>query len=78
MDGGEEHLVSKMTATLAYEGSALTRPDDAATMAGMLLTILKIVAGLAVLSIISLVLVAVISGLAHLIRALRKPEDRDE
>jgi hypothetical protein len=47
-------------------------------MAVMLLTILKIVAGLAVLGIISLVLVAVVSGLRSSAQALRKPEERDD
>jgi hypothetical protein len=47
-------------------------------MPDMLLTILKIVAGLAVLGIISLVLIAVISGLRSSARALGKREDRDE
>ena len=44
----------------------------------MLLTILKVVAGLAVLGIISLVLVAVISGLRSSVRALGDREDRDD
>jgi len=43
----------------------------------MLLTILKIVAGVAVLGIISLVLVAVISGLRSTAQALGKRDDRD-
>jgi hypothetical protein len=43
----------------------------------MLLTILKIVAGLAVLGIITMLLVAVISGLVGSVRALRKDQDRD-
>jgi hypothetical protein len=47
-------------------------------MVTMLLTILKIVAGLAVLGIISIVLIAVFSGLVSSVRTLRKPEDRDE
>jgi len=47
-------------------------------MATMLLTVLKIFAGLAVLGIISMVLVAVISGLASSIRALRKRGDSVE
>ncbi len=47
-------------------------------MAPMLLTILKVVAGLAALGVISLVLVAVISGLQSFIRALGDREDRDD
>jgi len=47
-------------------------------MATMLLTILKIVAGLAVLGIVSLVLIAVVSGLASSVRALRNRGDSDE
>jgi hypothetical protein len=47
-------------------------------MADMLLTILKIVAGLAVLGIISLVLVAVISGLRSSAKALGNREDHDD
>jgi hypothetical protein len=45
-------------------------------MTPMLLTILKIVAGIAVLGIISLVLIAVISGLRMSAQAVGKPEDR--
>lgn len=47
-------------------------------MAAMLLTILKVVAGLAVLGIISLVLIAVFSGLASSVRALGKRENHDD
>jgi hypothetical protein len=43
----------------------------------MLLTILKIVAGVEVLGIISLVLIAVISGLRSSAQALGKREDRE-
>ncbi len=46
-------------------------------MAPMLLTILKIVAGLAVLGIISMVLIAVISGLVGSFRALKRGKERD-
>jgi hypothetical protein len=44
----------------------------------MLLTILKVVAGLAVLGIISIVLIAVISGPTSSARALRNQGDRDD
>jgi hypothetical protein len=44
----------------------------------MLLTILKIVAGLAVLGIISIVLIAVVSGLRSSAQALQKPEEHDD
>lgn len=44
----------------------------------MLLTILKIVAGVAVLGIISLVLIAVVSGLRSSAQALGKREDRED
>jgi hypothetical protein len=44
----------------------------------MLLTILKIVAGIAVLGVISLVLIAVISGLRSSVDVLGKREDRDD
>ena len=47
-------------------------------MTTMILTVLKIVAGLAVVGVIALVLVAVISGLRSSARALRKQEDRDD
>jgi hypothetical protein len=47
-------------------------------MATMLMTILKIVAGLAVLGIISMVLIAVVSGLRDSARALRNLEDHDD
>ncbi|MCW8985799.1 MAG: hypothetical protein OQK55_10680 [Thermoanaerobaculales bacterium] len=46
-------------------------------MAAMLLTILKVVAGLAVLGIISIVLIAVISGLRSSASALGHRKDRD-
>jgi hypothetical protein len=45
----------------------------------MVLTLLKIVAGLAVLGVVAMVLIAVISGLAASVRALRRekePRDR--
>jgi hypothetical protein len=41
----------------------------------MVLTLLKIVAGLAVLGVIAMILVAVISGLAASVRALRREKD---
>jgi len=41
----------------------------------MLLTILKIVAGMAVLGIVAMVLIAVISGLSASVRALRREKD---
>lgn len=44
----------------------------------MLLTLLKIVAGLAVLGIISLVLLAVFSGLAASVRSMRKRGGNDD
>lgn len=44
----------------------------------MLLTTLKIVAGLAVLGIIALVLTAVVSGLKSSVNSLRGQEDDDE
>ena len=44
----------------------------------MLMTILKVVAGLAVLGIISMVLIAVISGLRSSAHALGNREDRDD
>ena len=44
----------------------------------MLMTILKVAAGLAVLGIISMVLIAVIFGLTSSARALRNREDRDD
>jgi len=44
----------------------------------MLLTILKIVAGLAVLGIVALVLMAVVSGLMSSIRSLRGGEEKDD
>jgi hypothetical protein len=47
-------------------------------MSDMLLTILKIVAGIAVLGIISLVLVAVISRRRSSAQALHKPENHDD
>jgi hypothetical protein len=47
-------------------------------MSDMLLTILKIVAGLAVLGIISMVLIAVISGLRSSASALGNREDHDD
>jgi hypothetical protein len=43
----------------------------------MLLTILKIIAGLAVLGVISMILVAVISGIAASVRALKKNQDQN-
>lgn len=52
--------------------------DGAGRITAMLLTILKIVAGLAVLGIISIVLIAVISGLVGSARALRNQGDRDD
>ena len=45
-------------------------------MAGMLLTILKIAAGIAVLGIISIVLIAVVSGLRSSANALGNRENR--
>ena len=59
-------------------GGVHSRSDNAGTIATMLMTILKIVAGLAVLGIISMVLIAVISGLKGSARALHKPEDRND
>jgi hypothetical protein len=59
-------------------GGAHASSDDAGTIAAMLLTILKVVAGLAVLGIISIVLIAVISGLTSSARALRNQGDRDD
>jgi hypothetical protein len=47
-------------------------------MLDMLLTILKIVAGLAVLGIISLVLLAVFSGLKASVRSLRHRGGTDD
>jgi hypothetical protein len=47
-------------------------------MAAMLMTILKVAAGLSVLGIISIVLIAVISGLRSSASALRTQEDRDD
>jgi len=44
----------------------------------MLMTILKVVAGLAVLGIISMVLIAVISGLKDSARAIRNQGNRDD
>jgi hypothetical protein len=44
----------------------------------MLMTILKIVAGLAVLGIISMVVIAVVSGLRSSASALGNREDRDD
>jgi hypothetical protein len=44
----------------------------------MILTVLKIVAGLAVLCIIALVLIAVVSGLKSSVRSLGGREDDDE
>ena len=44
----------------------------------MLLTLLKIVAGLAVLGIISMVMIAVVSGLVSSARSLGKREQRDD
>ncbi len=44
----------------------------------MLLTILKIVAGLAVLGIISMVMIAVVSGLVSSARSLGNRENRDD
>ena len=56
----------------------LPSTDDAGTIATMLMTILKVVAGLAVLGIISMVLIAVISGLKGSARAIRNQGDRDD
>jgi len=47
-------------------------------MVAVLLTILKIVAGLAVLGIVSMVLIAVVSGLVSSVRALRNREGNDD
>jgi hypothetical protein len=47
-------------------------------MAGMLLTILKIAAGLAVLGIISIVLIAVVSGLLSSARAFVNRDDQGD
>jgi hypothetical protein len=47
-------------------------------MATVLLTILKIAAGLAALGVISLVLVAVISGIRSSVGALGGREDHDD
>jgi hypothetical protein len=47
-------------------------------MTSMLLTILKIVAGVAVLGIVALVLMAVISGLRESVGSLRRPEEKNE
>jgi hypothetical protein len=44
----------------------------------MLLTILKIVAGVAVLGIIALVLIAVVSGLKSSVHSLRGRKDDDD
>lgn len=44
----------------------------------MLMTILKVVAGLAVLGIISLLLIAIISGLRSSASALGNREDHDD
>ena len=44
----------------------------------MLLTILKIAAGLAVLGIVALVLIAVVSGLTSSVRSLRGREAENE
>jgi hypothetical protein len=47
-------------------------------MTTMVLTILKIVAGLAVLGIVSIVMVAVVSGLVSSFRALRNRKGNDD
>ena len=47
-------------------------------MFGMILTILKIVAGLAVLGIITLLLIAVVSGLRSSASALGNREDHND
>jgi hypothetical protein len=47
-------------------------------MAPMLMTILKIVAGLAVLGIITMLLIAVVSGLRSSASALGHREDNDD
>ncbi len=47
-------------------------------MAPMLMTILKIVAGLAVLGIITMLLIAVVSGLRGSASALGHREDNDD
>jgi hypothetical protein len=47
-------------------------------MASVLLTILKVGAGLAVLGIISMVLIAIIPGLVSSARPLRNREDHDD
>ena len=44
----------------------------------MLLTILKIVAGIAVVGIVGLVLIAVVSGLRSSVQSLHGQEDDDE
>lgn len=44
----------------------------------MLLTLLKIVAGVAVIGIISMVLIAVVSGLVASVKAARKGNTRDD
>ena len=51
---------------------------DAGTIAVMLMTILKIVAGLAVLGIITMLLIAVVSGLRSSASALGHGEDNDD
>jgi hypothetical protein len=47
-------------------------------MAAMLMTILKIVAGIAALGVVSLVLVAVVSGLRSSANALQNPEENND
>jgi hypothetical protein len=47
-------------------------------MATMILTILKVVAGLAVLGIITMLLIAVVSGLRSSASALGHREDHDD
>jgi len=47
-------------------------------MTSMLLTILKIAAGVAVLGVVALVLMAVISGLRLSVGSLRRPEEKNE
>ena len=47
-------------------------------MAAMLMTMLKIAAGIAALGVISLVLVAVVSGLRSSAHALQNPEENDD
>jgi hypothetical protein len=60
--------------------SAISRPRPSQRCYDefMILTVLKIVAGLAVLGIISMVLIAVISGLAGSFRALKSGKDRHD